>query len=287
MIGEILAYIIIGYISLIIIIGEFYFSFTRHRRYPIDPLKFAARLEFKNKEGEKIVGWFRTKRHNKAKIAIVVHGHFDNAGMMFERYAEVFTSNNWDVLAIDLRNHGMSDNIKPITYGSLEFRDVLCAINWVFEKKEWHKVVVFGTSMGSISSLLAVVNTDYKIDGLILDSPFVSVGTTFKLNMKKHHLPINLFFKPLYHYLEFRYKRYGFSLDYFPDIMEQIGLAYEKTKMFIARGVEDREVSIEDFEGIKKITPDATHMSVPEMEHSRLYKSKQFCAELTNWISTI
>ena len=116
----------------------------------------------------------------------------------------------------------------PAPYKGLE--DVLCAINWVFEKKEWHKVVVFGTSMGSISSLLAVTNTEYKIDGLILDSPFVSVDTTFKLNMKKHHLPINLFFRPLYQYLEFRYKRYGFSFQYFPDILENIGRAYDRLK---------------------------------------------------------
>lgn len=282
----ILFILVIIYIFLIIIIGEIYYSFPRYRKYPIDPSSLGAKnIILEHKDGHKINGWL--KESGKKEIAIIVHGHFDNAGMMFERYVPLFIKFNCDVFAIDLRNHGMSDRNLPLTYGPNESLDVKLALDWVVEKNKWEKIILFGTSMGSISALLAKNHFNHVINGLILDSPFVSINETLKLNIKKHHFPLFFIYYPLKIYLDLRYKIHGFSLQYYPDIIDQIKKASKTTKLLVTRGADDNEVSEDDFNRIRSILPEETSILVQGVGHSKTYQSNIFIEHLNQFLTSL
>ncbi len=274
------------YFLSIIFIGELYFRVPRRRKYRVDPAELGAtRITLVDKKGNNIVGWYLTKQ--KKNLVIVVHGHFDNSGMMFDTYGPIFSNLNWDVLAIDLRNHGLSDTDFPLTYGVRESIDVNLAINWAHQIHNWNNIVVFGTSMGSIAALLAVNASKRKIDGLILDSSFVSVDKTLRLNLKKHNLPAALYYYPIQRYLEIKYRQQNYSFSYFPNIKKEMTEVAKKSSVLVARGENDKEVPFEDFELMKSIIPDQTHILIPHATHSGLHSSKVFRTKLSSWLKSL
>jgi predicted alpha/beta-fold hydrolase len=274
------------YLMSIIIIGELYFRVSRHRKYPIDPTQLGAKpLILRDRDRRKIIAWYKST--NTKNLAIIVHGHFDNAGMMFQRYTTVFTENDWDVLTLDLRNHGLSDDDFPLTYGVRESFDVRLAINWAKKKKKWNKLVIFGTSMGSIAGLLAANKENGTIDGLILDSSFVSFQKTLELNLAKHKLPVQIYVEPLRKYLEIKYRKMNYSFDYYPKIEDQLIEASSKFPIFVARGMLDYEVANEDYFMMKQILPNQTHLLIPDGKHSRLGQSKLFRERLQIWLKKL
>ncbi|MHA2251302.1 MAG: alpha/beta hydrolase [Candidatus Kariarchaeaceae archaeon] len=281
-----IAVVLVLYILSIIAIGEIYFRLSRHRSYPINPKALGAeRVILTDNKGCKITGWYYpTKRK---KLAIVIHGHFDNAGMMFERYVPIFTDVNWDVFVLDLRNHGLSDDDFPLTYGVRESIDVRMAIAWAHQRNKWEKFVVFGTSMGSIAGLLAARSTRLHIDGVVLDSPFVSIEKTLSLNLQKHRIPISLYVFPLIKYMEIRYRQKRYSFQFYPDIEQVIRDVSTKFSLFIARGKADREVAIEDFHTLKDLITSGTYIHVPWAMHSKLYYSQTYVDALQKWLSKL
>eukprot|EP01101_Sappina_pedata_P003921 TRINITY_DN1597_c0_g2_i1.p1 TRINITY_DN1597_c0_g2~~TRINITY_DN1597_c0_g2_i1.p1 ORF type:complete len:304 (+),score=84.46 TRINITY_DN1597_c0_g2_i1:635-1546(+) len=59
----------------------------------------------------------------------------------------------FNILAIDLRNHGKSSDAKPITLGLYEGLDVLSAIEWLRINKNATKIGLWGESMGGASAI--------------------------------------------------------------------------------------------------------------------------------------
>ncbi|MHA2100061.1 MAG: alpha/beta hydrolase [Candidatus Kariarchaeaceae archaeon] len=281
----IVSFVIIYFLS-IIVIGELYFQVSRHRKYPIDPRELGAKaIVLRDLDQRRIIAWYKPTQEKN--LAIIVHGHFDNAGMMFERYTPLFTENNWDVLTLDLRNHGLSDDDFPLTYGVRESFDVKLAINWARKKKKWQKLVIFGTSMGSIAGLLAANKTNGNINGLILDSSFVSIEKTLELNLAKHRLPIQIYVEPLTKYLEIRYRKINYSFSYYPKIEDHLVKASSRFPIFIARGMLDHEVANEDYFIMKRLIPNETHVLIPDGKHSRLGKSRLFRKRLQSWLKNL
>jgi pimeloyl-ACP methyl ester carboxylesterase len=277
---------IILYSLSIIVIGEIYFRVSRHRAYPEDPRKYGAkRVVLRSPRKLNINSWYLPNKGNK--LAIVIHGHFDNSAMMFDRYIPLFLTDGWNILAPDLRNHGQSDDDFPLTYGVRESIDIRLSINWAHRKRNWDKIIVFGTSMGSIAGLLAVYHTKHPIHGLILDSPFVSTDNTFSLNIQKHKLPPKWFFKPLKWYLEVRYRSKRYSFSHFPDIIQLTKQVHERIPIFVARGENDTEVAKEDFITLKKEIPGITYLSVPKVHHSRLHESEKYRVALKSWLDQL
>ena len=76
------------------------------------------------------------KKNNQATI-IVVHGHGSNISRVDRTSDSIlvkgilpFYHAGFNVLAFDLRNHGKSQNSKPVSYGYYESNDILAAIDW-------------------------------------------------------------------------------------------------------------------------------------------------------------
>ena len=142
-----------------IIIGEVYYSMSRHQSY--EDLSGFQSITFTTNDSLEIQGWYTNNTDN---LVIIVHGHGDHSAIMHSRYDSLF--DNYDRLYLDLRNHGRSDDMHPVTLGVNESIDVKSALEWV-DKQSWNKTILFGTSMGAIASLLSVSNSKANLTGLI------------------------------------------------------------------------------------------------------------------------
>ncbi len=123
----------------------------------MDPKNFDASIIELNQENKSIVLWYKSIQSEK--IVFIVHGHADNSGHMFDRYVPIFLGLGYDILTIDLRNHGLSDDIKPITYGINEAKDVELGLEWIVNNTDYKEILLFGTSMGAVTALLAIDHT--------------------------------------------------------------------------------------------------------------------------------
>ena len=93
------------------------------------------------------------KRAESAKIAIVVHGYGSDYREM-SNYCKMFIDMGYSVLALENRAHGKSEG-NMIGMGYFDRLDILSWINFLTEREENCKIVLFGLSMGGT----AVCNT--------------------------------------------------------------------------------------------------------------------------------
>ncbi len=109
------------------------------------------RVELTSSDGLKLRGIF--KAGGGEKLAILVHGYGGNAYQM-EEYAHIFTSRNYDILAIDQRCHGRSEG-QDLTMGEKESQDLQQWIFKMLERNPRYKIVLFGISMGATTVCIA------------------------------------------------------------------------------------------------------------------------------------
>lgn len=153
------------------------------RNFPYKDLQGYTSEKVKTSDGKTIQLWY-TQNHDRAML--VVHGHFDNSGRMECWYRDSFANIGYDLIFIDLRNHGRSTMTFRVTIGMEEYKDVEAALLWMGEQN-WKHIIVFGTSMGGIASSIAVPiarRRGIEIRGLILDSIFSDTRDTFNRVLK-------------------------------------------------------------------------------------------------------
>lgn len=114
---------------------------------------------------------------------IVVHGHGssslrDEGGCSPLRFAvKPLLCAGFNVLAIDVRNHGHSSDAKPVTIGWQESEDVLSGIDWLLnERNATHsRIFLWGMSMGAATVGYAAAQ-DPNIRAAAMEAPPVSLG---------------------------------------------------------------------------------------------------------------
>lgn len=98
----------------------------------------------------------------------------------------------YNVLAIDLRNHGNSQDAKPISLGLHESEDVLAAVDWLRANAaelgvDPERVGLWGESMGAATSLLACQKDRHerRIKAVVSDSSYLNArgAVTFRMNV--------------------------------------------------------------------------------------------------------
>ncbi len=274
--------ILVIYVILVLIIGEVFFSASRHRDYPVDPNDFdASKIEL-NQENKTIVLWHKSIQSEK--IVFIVHGHSDNSGYMFDRYVPIFIGLGYDILTIDLRNHGLSDDIKPVTFGLYEAKDVELGLKWINNNTDYEEILLFGTSMGAVAALLAIDNINTKINGLILDSPYINLENTMRLSLNKHKVPSFLFYHPVKFYLNIRFNSHGLDINDFPDLISVLQNNSDEIPILVLYGTSDVEVSELDYKAITDQVSNITIVPIIDGEHSRLYLHDNFKSAMEEWL---
>ena len=103
------------------------------------------KLEITSNDDLKLYGFY--KDNNQTKLAILVHGYGGSHYDMYS-YSKLFETREYDIRAIDLRAHGISEG-DMLTMGLYEHFDVIKWINKMLEIKSQYKIVLFGISMGA------------------------------------------------------------------------------------------------------------------------------------------
>lgn len=93
-------------------------------------------------------------RPDPHEAILLLHGYTGSIAPDLAEYAP-FLRRTAGVLGLDFRGHGASDD-GPTTFGVVEVEDVAGALAWLGERGVT-RVALFGTSMGGITALAAVV----------------------------------------------------------------------------------------------------------------------------------
>jgi dipeptidyl aminopeptidase/acylaminoacyl peptidase len=102
----------------------------------------------------------------------------------------------FNVLLIDLRNHGESDRTTGrADYGNSEYADVLGAWDWLAAQKKFapQRVGLYGVSMGAATTLVAL-GQEPKVPAVFVDSAFIDARELAEDELAHQHWPIFISF---------------------------------------------------------------------------------------------
>ena len=134
------------------------------------PNLHAESVEFPSASGALIHGWLVAGQTNQGAI-ILMHGVHGDRRSMIAR-TEWLSRLGYAVLLFDFQAHGESLGTN-ITFGFLESRDAMAAVNFVHEKFPGAKIGVIGVSMGAAAALLA--EPPLPVSALVLESSFPTI----------------------------------------------------------------------------------------------------------------
>ncbi|MCY3413591.1 MAG: alpha/beta hydrolase [Candidatus Heimdallarchaeota archaeon] len=240
---------------------------SRSQQY--EDLEGYTSISFKTVDNLSIQGWY-TQHHEN--LVIIVHGHWDHSKIMQERYESIF-ADDFDILFIDLRNHGRSDAKQPVTLGVNESKDVCAALEWV-NTMNWKKTILWGTSMGAIAALLT---RNPPIDAYILGSAFLNHEEVINMNMQKHHLP-GPYRQTILWYMDIRIEGFGF-----PNILER----FENISIpcLYLHGDQDIEAPISIIEQLNNLNnSNIVTVIIEGGEHSRLFEHQKYHEEIIEFL---
>ncbi len=149
-------------------------------------------VEFTSREDNvRISGWFVPASTPSDKAIIVTHG-----GDVCKRNTSVLlpagmlANKGFNILLIDLRNHGASDVVgERYTAGVEEYKDVLGAFDWLVEEGYApEKIGLMGVSMGAATSLNAF-GADPNIGAIWADSSFTDIPAVLDDQLAMYGLP--------------------------------------------------------------------------------------------------
>ena len=108
--------------------------------------------------------WESQSPSNKA--ILILHGITAYSGP-YEMFANAISKTGFTAIGLDLRGHGLSDGTRG-DYPSKEtlISDLVETISYL--KKKFSTLLIFGHSLGVLIALIAKMNSNEKIDGLIL-----------------------------------------------------------------------------------------------------------------------
>jgi uncharacterized protein len=131
-------------------------------------------VEIRSGDGKRISAWWLPAGKKGAPPIIVLHGLGASKSHMID-YILFAQKEGYPVMAIDFRGHGESE-ASLTSIGFHESRDVEAGIQYIRGTGSGDPVL-WGTSMGAVSALLAA-ERDGSVAGLIADAPFDTYRNT-------------------------------------------------------------------------------------------------------------
>lgn len=258
----------------IVVNGELLYRIPRKRLYK--DLSGYTEHTVQSQDGVNITFWESGRQFNK--VLLITHGHWDNSGLLQQRFHEITSQLDVDIIYIDLRNHGRSAYRYPVTIGVFEQFDVCAVLEWIHLQHQWTCVYVYGTSMGAASALLASRKTHVPICKLLLDSLFLDVKNAVKRNLNKYWLYP---WTPAIIWYLFSFR---FNNQQFPDIED--ALQQTTIPLLIMQGTNDKITVPENITAIQQLqNPNITCKLITNGTHSRLFKHEDYINAFVDFFS--
>lgn len=130
-------------------------------------------VTIKSHELIELSGWWVQGTH-PTSVAILCHGYFLSKGELAP-VAYSLWQQGFSCLLFDFRGHGKSTS-GMCSFGYHEKDDVQSAMEWVRKKNPDARIVLIGSSMGSVASALAWAENPELANALVLDSAYSNLG---------------------------------------------------------------------------------------------------------------
>ena len=188
-----------------------YLFYSRHKPYMVTPEKYGfnyEKIDFNSREDQvDLKGWFIPSHHNngsdtKNPVVILVHGHHSNMGEIrhvdqMGHIATPLLEAGFSAFLLDLRNHGQSNDLLPISMGFHERKDVLGAVDYLKANAERlnidpDRIGLWGKSMGAATAIHAAAiqkDEDNPIKALFVDSSFARSIDPIYLRLANDNVP--------------------------------------------------------------------------------------------------
>lgn len=128
-----------------------------------------------------IAGWWMPADNARANLVFLHGGGSSRHSTFFNSvpfYADM-VGRGLNVVAIDLRNHGLSDDdASGVQFGRTEHHDAAAAVRWMRQRAPGLPLFLMGISMGGATAIHAAA-AGAKVDALILLDPLLDTTDVF------------------------------------------------------------------------------------------------------------
>jgi dipeptidyl aminopeptidase/acylaminoacyl peptidase len=156
-----------------------------HFLYCGDPSQLQLDFEnvaFSSDDGIDLSGWY-IPAPDSSKVIIFVHGHGADRHEGMRWFTSVHTA-GFNILAFDLRNSGQSGgDFSSMSY--FERQDVIAAVDFLQNEKNLESIGVFGTSMGAVTSMMAM-DQDPRISAGVFEAGWANLEDLLSEVFSKH-----------------------------------------------------------------------------------------------------
>ena len=136
-------------------------------------------LEITSHDNLKLKGVYYPNNKSKKVTVICVHGYTSHAEREWAFPGLFYLSQGYNVLIPYQRAHGLSEG-KYITFGALEYKDMLGWVSKVNEINPDDSIIIHGLSMGGGIALDLADKEMKNVKGIIADAPSVSIKSFFE-----------------------------------------------------------------------------------------------------------
>jgi uncharacterized protein len=120
-------------------------------------------------DGEEIGAWYIASTTDRPTV-VLLHGNGGQKSACLTE-AEVLHASGYNVLLVSLRAHGESSG-DCNDFGYSARHDVIAAVQWLEQRDDTEKIVVWGQSLGSAAACFACGELGDRVCGYILECPY-------------------------------------------------------------------------------------------------------------------
>jgi esterase/lipase len=196
----------------------------------------ASNITFASGAGVLIHGWFVPGKDGQG-IVLLLHTVRGDRRDMISR-ARFLKAQGHTVLMIDFQANGMNRG-KRITFGDLESRDVVGALQYLHYKRPTEKVAVIGVQMGADAYVLA--DNRPKVDAVVLEQMYPTINRAVASRVRPFLGPFAAVIGPLM--MEEMQSRSGIAQNRLRPIdhLSKVG-----APVLIVNGTDDKHITIDE-----------------------------------------
>lgn len=254
----------------------------KHRSTPASIGIEFQEILFPTKNDRQLYGWWVPNQHKRTAIdptLILVHGWGRNVERMMP-YIQELHPKGYNLLALDLRNHGSSDqNGYPTILAFAQ--DISAAVDFIEGQipAEQRKIGVIGLSVGGASAIYAA-SIDNRIKAIVTVGSPAHPANVMRSEFQKKHIP---YFPLIWLFLKYLQLKAGVKFD---KIAPVNNIQNIKESIFLIHGHYDKVIPIEQGKRLRDAgNPETVQFwEVPDKGHSDCHYHPEFWKKLESFL---